>query len=445
MRVARPGERWIVLAAAVGVMVVVGAAYSWSLFTRPLMAFYGWSSLQVAFVFSILMAFVGVGAVVGGILHDRFGPRRIALLGVACWSAGSVFGGLGLSRFGVVWLDVVYGAVGGLGCGILYIVPGATVTKWFPEERGLANGLTLCGFGFGALVFNLIVRAVPAFARVADAAHRVIMERNAAIVAGRPFALPASLERIDAGVIAHTFVWSGLAYLVIGGLCSLVLHPPPAGYSVPKAAAKLALERDVSPGEMLRTPAFYVIWVMLFINGTAGLALLCNAVPLYAEATHESGAAAIGAFGWISAANGGGRLLWAWLSDVLGRLPSLAVCFVLEAIALLAIPKTHDVVVVTVAFALVLLCFGGIFAIVPAVAADFYGTRFFGEDYSFLISAASAAGLAGPLLVAGLEDAFGSMTAWLAPVAAALACAALLTLVARKPNAPAAMAAATGT
>jgi MFS family permease len=249
-------ERWVVLAAGFGVMMTAGTAFSWSLYARPLMAFFGWSSLQVALVFSVMTFFVGVGAICGGFLHDRFGPRRVALLGAILWGAGSILAGIGLARFGLWWLYLSYGAIGGTGCGIMYVVPGATATKWFPEERGLANGVILCGFGSGSLVFNLLAGSFPAFARVADVAGRIIQARNAAAAGGFVFHIPKHVLHADAGAIGGVFFWSGLAFLVVGSLCALVLHPPPAGYFVPKAAAKLALERDFTPPEKLRTRAF---------------------------------------------------------------------------------------------------------------------------------------------------------------------------------------------
>lgn len=427
------GERWVVLAAGFGVMTTAGAAFSWSLYTRPLMAFFGWSSLQVALAFSFVTLFVGVGAICGGFLHDRFGPRRVALLGAVLWGAGSILAGSGIASLGLWWLYLSYGAIGGIGCGIMYVVPGATVTKWFPEERGLANGVILCGFGSGSLIFNLVAGSFPAFARVADAAGRVIQSRNAAIAAGHVFHLPKHVLHADVAVITGLFFWSGLVFLIAGSLCALVLHPPPAGYSVPKAAAKLALERDFTPGEMLRTRAFYMVWTMVCVNGVCGLALFSNAVPIYAELTGLSATAATVAFGWLSAANGVGRFLWAWLSDGIGRLPSLAICFALEGLALFWIAHARGPIEVGIAFVVVLLCFGGVFGITPAVMADFFGTRFLGEDYSFIITAASVAGLVGPLLVAILEDVSGSLTTWLTPIAVVLLVTTILPLVTRKP------------
>jgi OFA family oxalate/formate antiporter-like MFS transporter len=230
------------------------------------------------------------------------------------------------------------------------------------------------------------------------------------------------------------FIASGIVYAIVGGLCALAFHPPPAGYSVPKAAGRLARERDFTPREMLRTPAFYLTWLMLFVNATCGLALFSAAVPIYAQVAGITATAATVAFGTVSAANGIGRLLWAWLSDVVGREPSLAVCFLLEGVALFWLGRVHGGPASAIAFSVVLLCFGGIFAIMPAVMADFFGTRYFGEDYSFIITAAAIAGLVGPPLVSVMEDTFGSITAWLTPVSIALVLTAIIPFLVRDPE-----------
>jgi MFS transporter, OFA family, oxalate/formate antiporter len=433
-RVVPRGERWGVLVAGALVMMTAGASYSWSLYTRPLEAFFGWSSFQVAFAFSLLLLFLGSGAIAGGFLNDRLGPRRVGFAGAALWGAGNLFTGLALARFGLPGLYAFYGAMAGFGCGMMYIVPGAAVTKWFPEERGLANGAILFGFGSGSLIFNLVAGRFPAFAHVADIATRIVLQRNAALAAGRPFTLPAHVQHVDIGVVSAVFVWSGVAFLIVGCLAALMLHEPPPGYAVPKAAAKLAHERDVPPREMLHMPSFALMWIVIFVNATCGSALFSVAVPIYAEATHAPTALAIVAFGYISATNGIGRLLWGWISDALGRIPSIAACLLLQAGGLFWIGHVHTTMSAVVAFSLAILCFGGIFGVAPAVMADLFGTRYLGEDYALLITAAGGAGLLGPLGVAALEDKLGSLTAWLLPAAVLLLVTTILPFFIRRPQ-----------
>ncbi|MDQ2908426.1 MAG: MFS transporter [Candidatus Eremiobacteraeota bacterium] len=139
----------------------MGTAYSWSLFSRPLLAFFGWTSLQVASVFAVMVFGVGVGAFAGGFLHDRFGPRPVAVTAALIWGLGYLLAGLGTAHFGLACLYLTYGIIGGLGGGMAYLVPGAVVSKWFPRHRGLANGVTLFGFGAGSQRLRRSCRCSP--------------------------------------------------------------------------------------------------------------------------------------------------------------------------------------------------------------------------------------------------------------------------------------------
>jgi len=435
-RTVSSGERWIVLAAGFAIMSVAGTIFSWSLFTRPLMALFGWSSVQVALVFSLVIVFFAAGAIVGGFANDRFGPRGVAVAGAVLWGAGSMLAGLGTQHWGLWWLYLTYGAIGGIGCGMVYVVPGATITKWFPEERGLANGVILAGYGLGSLAFNLVVGSLGEFKRVADSTAEIVRARNLAAAAGHTFAASGTAAQADIAIVMQIFFWSGLLFLIVGGAAALLIHPPPPNFSVAKAAAKLALERDFKPAEMLRTRAFYMMWTVIFINATCGLALFSNAIPIYAKVAGTTAATATVVFGWLSSANGIGRFLWAWLSDVVGRRASIAVCFALQGGALWYLATGHEPALVATAFVVLLLCFGGIFGVAPAVMADFFGTRFLGEDYSFIITAAAAAGIIGPLTAAWFEDTTGSVTAWLPAAAIVMLAATVVPLLARKPATP---------
>ena len=424
----RDERRWIVLLSAVGLMMCIGTAYSWSLFTRPLMAFYGWSSIQVGLAFAIMVFSIGIGALTGGVLHDRFGARPVGIAGAALWGLGSILAGVGLSRFGLTWLYLTYGLIGGIGGGMAYVVPGACATRWFGKQRGLANGVVLFGFGAGSLVYNSILDAVPAFIHTADNANRLILSRKAGLADAVHTLAGQSAVAAGMATIEHVFVASGIAVGVIGACCAFGLLPPP-----PSSSRAGKSEHDFTPREMLSTPTFYVIWLIVFINCFAGLALLGNAIPIYSELTAASATAAAAAYGYLSIFNGIGRLVWALLSDSIGRIWALVAAFAIEGASLIVLTMMHAPIGVSIAFAFAVLCFGGILAITPAIMADYYGMRFLGEDYGFIISAASIAGLAGPVLFGLVEDATGSLTRTIAPIGIVLIVAALLPFIARKP------------
>ena len=429
----RAADRWVVLLAAALLMACGGITYSWSLFARPLSAFFGWSSLQVSLVFGVLVAAIGIGSLVGGLLHDRLGPHRVALIGAAVFGAGQLVAGLGLARFGLTWLYLTYGVIGGFGCGMLYVTPGACVTKWFPDARGFANGVTLLGFGSGAIVYNQILNAFPNFRAVSDDAMRAVQAVHRGLGHVHP--------RWDIGVIATTFVWTGVGLLVLGCSLAMILRAPPEGYAAGRGAGGPRV-RDVTLREVLRLPQFYLLWTMILFDATAGLGLFSNAVPLYVELTGVSASTAAVAFGYLSFFNGLGRLLWGWLSDYVGRHLALVLAFLCEAFGFIAIGHLREQVGVDIAFAAIFLAFGGALATIPPLAADYFGTKYLGSIYGALLTAASVAGLVGPTVVGQVEDVTGSLIGAMAPIGILCLCGAAVPFFTRKPKALAAQAVA---
>ena len=231
--------------------------------------------------------------------------------------------------------------------------------------------------------------------------------------------------------VMDIFTWSGVVFIIIGVGSALALSTPP----VDKAAPKATDVHEYRWREAVRTRAFYVIWFIVFVDGFAGLALLGNAVPIYAELTGAGAALATLTYGWLSICNGLGRFLWAWISDSIGRIPALVGAFALEAVAILALSFLHAPLAVGCAFALLLLCFGGVLAIAPALTADYYGTRYLGEDYGCIITSVCISGLAGPVLFGLLEDVTGSLTHAILPMAILVGLSAFLPLAARRPPA----------
>ena len=263
-------------------MLCLGTVYSWSLFARPLAAGFQWSSLRVSMVFAVDVFSLGWGAVCGGRLQDRAGPRIVSLTGMALWGLGNVLAGLGTARLGYGWLLCTYGVVGGFGNGVAYITPVATVTRWFPERRGLAGGAVSMGFGFGAVVFSGIVAQLPSFDAAARRAARYVAERDQAIKIHAAFDPTAyALTAAERSTVLSIFVVAGVVFLVLGGLGALLLRDPPPALARRQSSPSLYPRRSYSPGEALRTPQFYLLWLMLFANVTAGISIISNAVPIF--------------------------------------------------------------------------------------------------------------------------------------------------------------------
>jgi MFS transporter, OFA family, oxalate/formate antiporter len=432
-------NRWLIALAGTLVMICLGTVYSWSIFTRPLLASQHWSNTVATWAFALAIFFLGVGAVIGGLWQDRVGPRLVTISGVVLWGVGNLIAGIGTAQFGPAWIYLWYGVVGGLGLGMGYITPVATVTKWFPDRRGLASGMVVMGFGLGAFFYNQIVTRINSFALAAKHATAYVAAKDAAArahVAFDPATLPASAQvtPADAAAVFSVFVVSGIVFLVIGGLCALMLSNPPAGYSraVPVASATYT-GRDYAPSEVLRTPQFYLLWLMLFLNVTAGILIISNAVPIYSDLTGASAALAGAVYGFLAIFNGLGRFFWGAMSDRIGRNMAFACIFGIQAVVFVVLAELHSFFAVGLCFAIVLLCYGGGFGTMPSFNADYFGTRFMGVNYGMIITAWGFGGIVGPIVAAFVKDRTGSFEGALIPVAIMLIVAAVLPFITKRP------------
>lgn len=407
-------------------MAVLGTVYSWSLHAQPLAAAFGWSASTTTWAFAAAIFFLGVGAILGGRLQDRYGPRPVALAGAALWAAGNLAAGLGTGALGAPWLYATYGVAGGLGLGLGYVTPVAAVTKWFPERRGLGSGLVVMGFGLGAFLYNLALRATPAFAAAAREAGEVLAQRRAGAA--------AALSPEATAAVLHTFTVSGLAFGVVGLACAALLRNPPATTPAPTSTPASIPTADWPPSRALRTPQFWALWGMLFLNVTAGILFISSAVPLLRELTGASAEAAVGTYGLIALANGAGRFFWGAVSDRLGRRLAYALIYGAQVVVFALVGGVHTLPAVAALFAVVLLCYGGGFGTMPSLVADWFGTRHLGVNYGWILSAWGTAGLAGPLFVAAVKDATGSYAGALPAMAGVLAAAVILPAVTRPPG-----------
>jgi len=396
--------RWIVALGGVALMACLGTVYAWSVYTQPLQAALGWTSTQATAPFSIAIFFLGVGAVIGGRWQDRAGPRVVAVTGAMLWGAGNLLAGLGTARFGAAWLYFTYGVMGGLGLGLGYVTPVAAVTKWFPDRRGLGSGLVVGGFGLGAFLYAHLLRSLPAF--------------SAAPYPGAT------------GAVLDAFTASGVAFAILGGAGALLLRNPPA--PSPSAAA-VPPGPDFTPGRMVRTPQFWAAFAMLFLNVSAGILFISNAVPIMRELTGATLAVTAAVYGTIALANALGRFLWGAVSDRAGRRAAFAAIYLLQIAVFLVVGRFHSMWMVAPLFALVLLCYGGGFGVMPSLVADWFGTRHLGVNYGYVLLAWSAAGVVGPGFVAAVKDRTGSYVGALPATAALLGVALLLPMFVRAP------------
>jgi len=306
---------------------------------------------------------------------QRVGPRPVAL------AAGALYGlGVFLASFagGRLWLLYCsYGLIAGVGLGLGYIVPVATLVKWFPDRRGMITGIAVAGFGSGALI-------------TAPLATRLIAQVGA----------------------LNTFAILGVVYLVaVMGAACFMRNPPsgyrPAGWAPSAVQQRQRSARTYTLREAMATWQWYGLWALLFLNTTAGIAVISQAGPMAQEIAQVTPATAAGLVGVIAIANGAGRFLWAWLSDYIGRRAVFLMMFPIQAIVFAFLPGVQSFAVLTALACAVLLCYGGGFGTMPAFVADYFGAENVGSIYGLMLTAWGFAGVLGPTLIAGLRESTG--------------------------------------
>ncbi len=307
-------------------------------------------------------------------------------MGISAYSGDNfAVGALGIAAHELWLLDVGYGLIGGIGWGIAYISPVPTLIAWFPDRPGLATGMAIMGFGGGALVASPVsVKLMQLFQ----------MQRQAA-------GLPAS----PGDAVMKTFLVLGAVYFLAMTFGALTVRVPPPGYA-PAAVAKKPAPAGVSAARAVRTPQFWMLWVTLFCNVTAGIGILEQAAPMIQDffrdpRLHVSAVVAGGFVGVLSICNMAGRFVWSSASDRLGRkrVYSIYLGAGLLLYALLAMVGAHSTVVFVALAGAIISLFGGGFATIPAYIRDLYGPLQVGAIHGRLLTAWSAAGVAGPLIV----------------------------------------------
>jgi MFS family permease len=426
-------NRWAVAAAGTITMICLGTVYAWSTFTQPLIAAFGWSNTTTTWCFALAIFFLGVGAIIGGRWQDARGPRPVIVTGALLWGAANVLAGLGATRLGAPWMYLTYGLLGGIGLGLAYVTPVAAVAKWFPDRRGLGTGMVVMGFGLGAFIYSNVLKAIPAFTAVAGESGKVLAAR-AAGSAG------ATLSPESVQTLMTTFVVSGVIYAVLGGLsASLVRNPgaaaPATASPTPATAARTApAVDDYPPSRAMRTPQFWSLWAMLFLNVTAGILFISNAVPIMRELTGATPATALAVYGFIALFNGLGRFFWGAVSDRIGRNMAYVLIYGTQVIIFFVVGGLHTLWLVAALFAIVLLDYGGGFGTMPSFTADYFGTKYMGVNYGWILLAWGVGGIVGPIFVALVKDRTGSFTGALPVIAVILLAAAFLPIVTRKPG-----------
>jgi MFS family permease len=418
--IAKPGfNRWLVPPCALSIHLCIGMAYGFSVFWLPLHKAVGitksidcpadmgflatafnttcdWKVSTLGWMYTLFFVFLGTASAVWGGWLERVGPRKAGFAAAFLWCGGLVISAFGITIHQIWLLWVGSGIIGGLGLGLGYISPVSTLIKWFPDRRGMATGMAIMGFGGGAMIGAPLADRLMKF-----------------------FETPTSVG------VWQTFLVLAAIYFVymIAGSLGYRLPAPgwkPKGWE-PKPRTALITSRNVDLNTATVTPQFWFVWGVLTLNVTAGIGIIGMASPMLQEvfggrligvnqpfeqlnpAQHAAIATlAAGFTGLLSLFNIAGRFCWASLSDYIGRKPTYMVFFLLGITLYASIPwtaATGNLALFVGFFGIILSMYGGGFATVPAYLADLFGTRMVGAIHGRLLTAWSAAGIFGPVIV----------------------------------------------
>ncbi|AUH63576.1 OFA family MFS transporter [Paracoccus zhejiangensis] len=455
--VAKEGfNRWRVPPASIAIHLCIGSVYAWSVFNPPLTRELGvvasaaedWSLGSVVWIFSVAIVFLGLAAAFAGKWLEEVGPRMVGVLAACLWGGGFVVGSFGIASHQLWMVYLGYGVLGGCGLGLGYVSPVSTLIRWFPDRRGMATGLAIMGFGGGAMIgapvngwlLNLYERA-PEFLGAQGAVATVVENGRvfAQTAAGQVEVVIASAAQAaeyggQAGVYvvgtgntgaAQTFLTLGIVYFIVMVIAAFQYRVPaadwkPAGWVPKPAKSGMVTQNNVHIDQALKTPQFWLLWIMLCFNVTAGIGVIGvaktmmgeifgSALPLVVTAAFTSTYVMM-----ISVFNMCGRFFWASASDYLGRQATYMCFFVLGTALYLSIPFFANAVATNpsmiyligfyIATMVIFSMYGGGFATIPAYLADVFGTMHVGGIHGRLLTAWSTAGVLGPLAITSLRE-----------------------------------------
>ncbi len=399
-------KRWGIAVAAVLLQVALGAVYAWSVFRKPLATLFNWTIPQVTLTFTICIFVLGFAAFFGGLWNLRSGPRVVAMTGGLLYGLGTILASFTDGR--LWWLYLSYGVIGGIGIGFGYIIPVAVLLKWFPDKRGLMTGIAVGGFGVGALI-----------------------------------TAPLATHLIQTVGVMTTFAYLGVGYLVVCVAAGYFMENPPVdwvpeGWTPNLTQRTNRVARDFTFGEALKTWQWWALWLLLFLNTTAGISVISQESPIFQELGGVTAIVAATMVGVASIGNALGRVFWAFVSDFLSRRYTFLVMFLMQAVLFWILPSIATTVPLTVVTFVILMCYGGGFGTMPAFAADYFGPRYVGPIYGLMLTAWGFASAFGPLLIAYMRQSSGVYSSGLHVLAVILLVSAVLPFLVHPPKSRAA-------
>ncbi len=411
-------NRWLIAFMGTLLQLALGTVYAWSYFQQPVMAAGNWTNAQAAWAFSLAIFFLGLAAAWGGINLPRFGPRKLAMLGGFLFGLGYLIAAYALYAKSLPVLYAGYGVIGGLGLGLGYVTPVATVAKWFPDKKGLLTGLVVMGFGFGALI---MAKALAPF-----------------------------LMSMTGDDLVQVFSCVGVVMLITTLAAGYALVDPPAGYlpdgyaPPPESGAVLPSQDAGTVKQYIFSGKFLMMWTVFFFNIIAGIMFISFQSPLLQDLLKKTmdpatlgdprviaGLAAAGAtlIAFSSIFNGIGRFFWGGLSDKIGRVETFRLILGSQLVIFIAMLFVDRPIIFGILVCYILMCYGGGFGSMPSFVLDVFGQKMMPVVYGAVLTAWGCAGIVGPQIVAFLKDNFAQQAAQytFAAAAALLLCGLIIT------------------
>ncbi|MBL28471.1 MAG: MFS transporter [Rhodospirillaceae bacterium] len=447
--------------ASIAIHLCIGSVYAWSIFNPALIKEIGvvtsasedWSLSSVVWVFSTAIVFLGLAAAFAGKWLEDVGPRMVGFVAACCWGGGFIIGSIGIVTHQLWLIYLGYGVIGGCGLGLGYVSPVSTLIRWFPDRRGMATGMAIMGFGGGAMIgaplkewllqlyyqapqylgalgeVDLVTEGGVRFAQI-DGALREVVVVSAGDIPRMIVPGPEGVYLAGTGSTgaAATFLTLGIVYFIVMTIAAFSYRVPaegwkPKGWTPPteaEASRRMMTHRHVHIDQALKTPQFYLLWIVLCANVTAGIGVLGVAKTMMSEIfgttlpTIVDGAFAATYVLMISVFNMVGRFFWASTSDYIGRKTTYYVFFLLGIVLYMSVPYSAQqvsadptvtwLVMFYAATMIIFTMYGGGFATIPAYLADIFGTKYVGGIHGRLLTAWSTAGVLGPLAITHLRQ-----------------------------------------
>lgn len=354
-------NKWVIAAAGMLLQLSIGSIYAYSVWINPIHALNGWDGNQLKLSFSLAICFLGLTAAFMQKFVRKIGPKNAGLLAALFFGVGLIGSGFAIAEKSLPLFYLCYGVISGIGLGFGYITPISVVVKWFPDKPGFAGGLVIMSFAVGSII-----------------ASRLILP------------LVASFG------VSGTFYLLGSIYSLLMVLASLCLSLP---VSTTQIETLIVDNSSIPTKELLTDVRFYSLWLMLFFNTTCGIALISIAAPMAKDIIHINDRQAINFVGLIGFFNGFGRLFWSSISDKIGRWSTFFLFFIIGTICFLILSQTNDPILFQVLVFVIISCYGGAFAAMPAFVKDIYGANKMSSPFGFILIAWSVAAFVGPGLI----------------------------------------------